>query len=36
MIRRYEEGFEVLEKSDIETAITLATEVLDWARKVCL
>ena len=35
MIRRYEEGFEVLEKTDIETSINLAAEVLDWARKVC-
>ncbi len=35
MIRRYEEGYEILERSDILLALELAAEVLVWAKGVC-
>jgi len=32
MIRRYEEGYEILEPQDIKLALQLAAEVLAWAK----
>lgn len=35
MIRRYEEGYEILTIDDIRMAIDIAQEILDWAKSIC-
>lgn len=34
MVRRYEEGAELITDKDIETILSLAQEVCDWAEKI--
>lgn len=35
MIRRYEEGYEVLTLDDIKLVLELAEDVLNWSKKLC-
>ena len=36
LIRRYEKGFEILSKEDIELSPKLSKEVLEWAESICI
>ena len=35
MIRRYEQGYEVIDDESIQLALELASDVLEWAKALC-